>query len=95
MRVSAWFPALLTLLGVVVTALGAYIIAKHQRSGKVDTTDAAVLWKEGKDLRDFLVSRIESQSAEIAALKIEMRECKVEIAGLRSELKARWPANDK
>ncbi len=92
---SAWFPALLTLFGVVVTALGAYIIAKHQRSGKVDTTDAAVLWQEGKDLRDFLVSRIEAQSAEIAALKIEVRECKHEVASLRLELKERWPSDGK
>lgn len=81
---------LLTLFGVVVTALGAWIIAKHQRSGRVDTTDAADLWKEGKDLRDFLVARIEAQSAEIAALKIEVRELKGEVVTLRAELKERW-----
>lgn len=88
---SAWFPALLTLAGVAVTAIGAYVIAKHQRSGKVDTTDAAVLWQEGKDLRDFLVARIEAQSAEIAQLKIEVRDLKLEVLGLRAELKERWP----
>ena len=88
---SAWFPALLTLVGVVVTAIGAYVIAKHQRSGKVDTTDAAVLWKEGKDLRDFLVTRIDAQDLEIRDLKIEVRDMKLEVAGLRAELKERWP----
>lgn len=83
---------LLALAGVIVTAVGGFVIAKHQRSGKVDTTDASVLWQEGKDLRDFLVARIEAQSAEITALKIEVRECKHEVAQLRAELKARWPS---
>lgn len=90
---SAWLPALLALAGAAVTALGAYIIAKHQRSGKVDTTDAADLWKEGKDLRDFLVARIESQEAEIVNLKVEVRECKDEVRALRTELKERWAAD--
>ena len=89
---SAWLPALLALAGATVTALGAYVIAKHQRSGKVDTSDAAVLWQEGKDLRDFLVARIEVQSAEIIALKNEVRECKLEVAGLRRDLHERLPA---
>jgi hypothetical protein len=91
--VNEFLVGILTLAGVVVTAAGSWIIAKHRLSGKVDTTDAAVLWQEGKDLRDFLVSRIEAQSAEIAALKIEVRECKHEVANLRQELKERWPAN--
>lgn len=88
--VDAWLPALLAFSGAAVTAAGAWIIAKHQRSGKVDTTDAAGLWQEGKDLRDFLVSRIEAQSMEIAALKIEVRDLRAELAVLRTELKQRW-----
>ena len=91
---TLWLPLLLALAGAAVTAVGAYVIAKHQRSGKVDTSDAAVLWQEGKDLRDFLVARIEAQSSEIAALKIEVRECKQEVSALRAELKERWPARD-
>lgn len=88
----AWLPALLALAGAAVTAFGAYVIAKHQRSGKVDTSDAAVLWQEGKDLRDFLVARIEVQSAEIVALKTEVRECKLEVSALRRDLHERLPA---
>ena len=92
------FVAALSLAGVAVTAVGAWIIAIHQRAGKVDTSEAADLWKEGKDLRDFLVGRIEAQErarivsdAEITALKLEVRDLKVEVAGLRTELKERWP----
>ena len=82
----------------MVTAFGSYIIIKHQRSGKIDTTDAGDLWREGKDLRDFLVSRIEAQErarlvsdAEIVALKTEVRDLKLEVSGLRTELRERWP----
>ena len=81
------FVAVLALAGVVVTAFGGYIIAKHQRSGKVDTTDAADLWQEGKDLREFLKNRIIALESEVKELKFEVRELKLEIAGLRAELR--------
>lgn len=87
---TVWIPALLALAGAVVTAIGAFVIAKHQRSGKVDTTDAAVLWQEGKDLRDFLMSRIEAQESDIAALKFELRGCRDEVAHCLDELKKLW-----
>jgi hypothetical protein len=85
--VNQVFVAVLTLAGVAVTAFGGYIIAKHQRSGKVDTTDAADLWQEGKDLRDFLKERIRACEAEVKDLKFEVRELKLEMAGLRAELR--------
>lgn len=87
---TVWLPALLALAGAIVTTLGGYIIVKHQRSGKIDTTDAGVLWQEGKDLRDFLVSRIEAQESNIAELKFELRGCQDEVALLREELKKLW-----
>lgn len=85
------FVGVLALCAAAVTALGTYIIIRHQRSGKVDTTDASDLWKEGKDLRDFLVTRIDAQDSEIKDLKIEVRDLKIEVVGLRAELKERWP----
>ena len=81
--------AVLGLCGLTVTAFGAWVIAKHRESGKVGTSDAAGLWQEGKDLREFLVSRIDAQAADIAGLQREVRDLKLEVAGLRSELKER------
>ena len=81
------FVAVLALAGVAVTAFGGYVIAKHQRSGKVDTTDAADLWQEGKALREFLQDRIRACEGEIKDLKFEVRELKLELAGLRAELR--------
>jgi predicted RNase H-like nuclease (RuvC/YqgF family) len=85
--VNQVFVAVLALVGVAVTAFGGYIIAKHQRSGKIDTTDADTLWQEGKDLREFLKDRIRALEAEVKDLKFEVRELKLEIAGLRAELR--------
>ena len=83
------FVAVLAFAGVAVTAFGGYIIAKHRQSGKVDTSDAHDLWEEGKDLRSFLVARIEAQETEVKELKAEVRELKLEVAGLRVELRER------
>lgn len=47
-------------IGVVVTTLGSYLVTRLKNSGKVDTTEAAILWAESqamrKELRDEVVS---------------------------------------
>jgi hypothetical protein len=80
--VNPWLPAILAALGTVLVAAIGYALKARSSSGKIETSEAADLWKEGKDMRDALI-------AEIVSLRTELKALKDEITQLRAELRGR------
>lgn len=83
---SPLVPILLGLAGAVITAVGAYAVAKRQRSGKIVTTEAEVLWAEGQAMRKELREENLGLRAEVLALRAEVTAWRVEALALRSEV---------
>lgn len=64
------------LAGVIITGLGAWLVAHRQRSGTIRTSEAKDLWDKFESLNHDL-------SAELEQMRIQMRELGDEHASLR------------
>jgi len=64
--------AIAGLLGVVVTALGGYLIARRKASGTIDTTEAETLWAQSNALLDRYKADLEATREEVTTLKAEV-----------------------
>lgn len=81
-------PALLalgSLLGVIVTAVGAYLIARRKTSGSVATTEAETLWQQTNALLDRYKADVAEAEAETSALRVELEALRHEVAACRQE----------
>ncbi len=61
--------SILPFLGSLVVAGLAYFIQKRRQSGQIHTSEAADLWKESKDIRDYQAKEMLDLRAELDALK--------------------------
>lgn len=61
------------IIAAVVTAIaapiGAYVLAARKMSGQIDTSTAADLWKESRDIRDDYRSRLQAANEKITELE--------------------------
>jgi len=64
--------ALAGLLGVIATAVGGYLVARHKESGTIDTTEADTLWQQSNALLDRYQADLASTRAEVVVLKSEV-----------------------
>lgn len=83
---NPWIPVVLGVLGAALSALAAYAIAKRQRSGKIDTTEAETLWAEGQAMRQELRAETVTLREEVLALRTEAVAARNESSSLRVEL---------
>lgn len=83
---NPWIPVVLGLLGAALSALAAYAIAKRQRSGKIDTTEAETLWAEGQSMRQELRAETVTLREEVLALRSEAVAARNESSSMRVEL---------
>lgn len=72
------------ILAPIITAVGAYMVAKRTTSGKIDTSDAAILWVSAETIRKELRD-------EVVALRTELLDtraaCKKDITKLNGRIK--------
>jgi len=61
-----------SLLGVVVTAAGGYLIARRKTSGTIDTTEAETLWAQSNALLDRYKADLESTRATVVSLEAKV-----------------------
>lgn len=83
---NPWIPVVLGVLGAALSALAAYAIAKRQRSGKIDTTEAETLWAEGQEMRRELRAETVVLRSEVLALRSEAVAARNESSSMRLEL---------
>lgn len=76
---SPVIPAVLGLIAALFAPLGAYLVARRQFSGRVETSDAKALWAESKAIREW-------SSGRIAALEGRIEHLEEENADLRAQL---------
>lgn len=69
---------ILIIAAPIVTAIGAYVVAKRTTSGDIDTSDAATLWAESQAIRKELRD-------EIVSLRNEVKDLREKIQQLESE----------
>jgi hypothetical protein len=86
--VNPLVPIILGVVGAAISAVGAYALARRQRSGKVDTTEAATLWAEGQAMRKELRDETIVLRDEGVALRLEAIAMREEAAVMRAELLA-------
>jgi hypothetical protein len=79
--VNPWVPIVLGVVGAVISGYVAWLIARRQRSGKIDTTEAGTLWAEGQAMRHEL-------REDLVALRADAQTARLESTGLRTELAA-------
>lgn len=68
------------------SAVSAYAIARRRMGGRIDTTDAATLWKESQDMRRELRDELVSAREEVEHLRSELGACRKELENLREEV---------
>lgn len=86
---AAWVGDVLAPIGVVfaagVTAYGLWKGLQRTKSGKIDTTEAADLWKEASGMRVALAEQITALQGEIRELKLEETAIREDNQQLRAE----------
>lgn len=79
-----WFAPLLSALGVGILALvGNVALSRRQRSGSVQTSEAADLWRESSALRQELHKQVEALNLQIATLRAENSALQAELIEVR------------
>ena len=77
--------AALGALGVIVTAILTLIGVKLKLSGRIDTTEANVLWSATESLRHDLAEQLREREAVIIRQTARMLQCEQELSRLREE----------
>lgn len=91
---SVWLPAVFAALATILIGAFGYALKRREQSGKIDTSDASVLWDAIQKmlevaLADNAVQRTETKELKgiVAGLEGRIAALQVEIAGLRGELR--------
>lgn len=91
---TVWLPAVFAALATILVGAFGYALKRREQSGKIDTSDASVLWAAIQKmlevaLADNAVQRAETKElkAVVAGLEGRVGDLQVEIAGLRTELR--------
>lgn len=78
--------AALGALGVIVTAVLTFLAVKIKLSGRIDTTEANVLWTATEALRRDLAEQLKEREAVIIRQAARLSTCDVELHDVRNEL---------
>ena len=94
-------PIIIALVAAVFAAIGAYLVAARQFSGKIETSDAKELWQESRSIREWSTQRIGTLNENVERLEkrvgalegsnellaAENRKLIAEVAGLNETIK--------
>jgi predicted RNase H-like nuclease (RuvC/YqgF family) len=64
----------IALIAATISPVVAYLIAARQFSGKIETSNAADLWNESKNIREWAMQRIRSLESTVNTLEGRVRE---------------------
>lgn len=85
-------PAVFGLLAAVFGPLAAYLVAKRQFSGKIETSDAKELWAESRAIREWSSRRVTELEDRNSALERRIAHLEDENAELHRRLGDTIPA---
>lgn len=81
---DGWLTAALVFLGVIVSSLASYFIARRSTSGSISTSDAKSLWDESNKLRQEYRDRAESLEKQLEEVNTRLQNVLDELAKLRA-----------
>jgi predicted RNase H-like nuclease (RuvC/YqgF family) len=64
----------IAVITAAITPVVAYLIAARQFSGKIETSNAADLWNESRNIRDWAMQRIQSLEGAVNTLEVRVKE---------------------
>jgi hypothetical protein len=67
-------PGVVALVAALAAPVVTYLVAARRFSGKIETTEAADLWKESRDIRKWSRDRIELLESRVQYLEEENEE---------------------
>lgn len=73
-------------IGAVTVAVGTYLVARRQGSGKIATSDAATLWSESQAMRRELREEVVMLRQELAGTRVQLNDVMAEANTLRLEV---------
>lgn len=79
-------PALVAFATAIMASLATYVSVRRAKSGRINTTEADVLWKEAGKIRRELADRVRELQAEIERNGAEIAELRTENATLKHEV---------
>lgn len=65
---------LIAVVAATITPVIAYLVAARQFSGKIETSNAADLWKESKDIREWAMGRIRGLEGTVFELEGRIKD---------------------
>ena len=83
---STLLPGLAALIGTLAGVTATYVVASRKVSGRVDTSEAKVIWEASESIRHDLTAELKAVKAELAGVKIELAGVSAELAALRTHL---------
>lgn len=66
--------AIIGVLGILLGIIGKYVMDKRKTSGRIDTTEAAVLWEAQENIRKELTQEVRERRQENNQLRSELNE---------------------
>jgi hypothetical protein len=85
---STLWPALVGLVGTLAGMAVTWVVATRKSSGKVEHSEAAVLWEASESIRHDLTAQVATLTADVVALRTEIKELRIELSALRRRLEA-------
>lgn len=78
----AVFAVVVPIATAFIGALAAYFIARRSTSGNVETSDAAVLWRESQQMRAELRAQVEELRTSLKQTHDQLDECMNRVTAL-------------
>lgn len=78
-----WITPIAVFLGVIVSSVVTYFVAKRNTSGSISTSDAASLWKESNELRQEYRQRAEDLERQLSEVNNKLQSVMDELGKLR------------
>jgi peptidoglycan hydrolase CwlO-like protein len=79
-----WLVAGITLVGIIVSSVVTWLIAKRTTSGSISTSDAASLWEESNNLRQEYKDRAEKLEKQLEEVNRKLDLMTAELNKLRT-----------
>lgn len=64
----------IAVIAATISPVVAYLIAARQFSGRIETSNAADLWNESRNIREWAMQRIQSLEGTVNTLEDRVRE---------------------
>lgn len=81
---NGWIAPVLVLVGIIISSVATWLIARRSTSGNISTSDAASLWAESNSLRAEYKDRAEKLEQRLEEVNIQLQTVMAELSKIKS-----------